>query len=194
MKIIGNTFGMGLPKPNLMQADPKKGDYVHGKEEFLSEAGGGVTSWNDLKDKPFGDEGGSGEVEIFSQTVEGFALGTDGVYGASMTAPFTLAEGDTYRVSWDGMEYTYVGTDMDGVIGVGNLEGDPLGLAIVPGVNIGLDFDLLAIITVSDKPSHDITIYHVTGGVKTLDAKYLPMDAIDARIDAYMEKALGGDY
>ncbi len=34
MKIIGNTVGMGLPKPNLMQTDPSKGDYVKGKEEI----------------------------------------------------------------------------------------------------------------------------------------------------------------
>jgi hypothetical protein len=34
-KIIGNTVGMGLPKPNLMQTDSTKGDYVKGKEEFL---------------------------------------------------------------------------------------------------------------------------------------------------------------
>lgn len=40
MKIIGNTVGMGLPKPNLMQDDPNKGDYVHGKEEFLEQANG----------------------------------------------------------------------------------------------------------------------------------------------------------
>lgn len=33
-KIIGNTVGTPLPKPNLMQNDPKKGDYVKGKEEF----------------------------------------------------------------------------------------------------------------------------------------------------------------
>ena len=32
MKIIGNTVGMGLPKPNLMQTDPSKGDYVAGKD------------------------------------------------------------------------------------------------------------------------------------------------------------------
>lgn len=38
-KIIGNTVGMGLPKPNLMQTDPTKGDYVWGKEEFLAQAG-----------------------------------------------------------------------------------------------------------------------------------------------------------
>lgn len=37
MKIIGNTVGMGLPKPNLMQTDPSKGDYVKGKEEFLKD-------------------------------------------------------------------------------------------------------------------------------------------------------------
>ena len=37
MKIIGNTVGMGLPKPNLTQTNPKKGDYVKGKDEFVSE-------------------------------------------------------------------------------------------------------------------------------------------------------------
>ena len=41
MKIIGNPVGTPLPKPNLMQQNPKKGDYVHGKEEFLSGVGGG---------------------------------------------------------------------------------------------------------------------------------------------------------
>jgi hypothetical protein len=44
-KIIGNTVGMGLPKPNLMQTDPSKGDYVKGKEKFLEQvqSGGIVT-------------------------------------------------------------------------------------------------------------------------------------------------------
>ena len=41
MKIIGNTVGTPLPKPNLMQTDPKKGDYVKGKEEFVEQVGGG---------------------------------------------------------------------------------------------------------------------------------------------------------
>lgn len=34
-KIIGATVGSPLPKPNLMQTDPAKGDYVKGKEGFL---------------------------------------------------------------------------------------------------------------------------------------------------------------
>lgn len=33
--IIGNPVGTGLAKSNLMQNDPTKGDYVHGKEEFI---------------------------------------------------------------------------------------------------------------------------------------------------------------
>ena len=32
MKIIGNTVGTTMPKPNLMQTDPTKGDFVKGKE------------------------------------------------------------------------------------------------------------------------------------------------------------------
>ena len=31
MRIIGNTVGTTMPKPNLMQDDPSKGDYVKGK-------------------------------------------------------------------------------------------------------------------------------------------------------------------
>ena len=37
MKIIGNTVGTSLPKPNMMQTDPSKGDYVKGKEEFVQQ-------------------------------------------------------------------------------------------------------------------------------------------------------------
>ena len=43
MKIIGNTVGTTLPKPNLMQDDPRKGDFVKGRKEFLEQVpGGGV--------------------------------------------------------------------------------------------------------------------------------------------------------
>ena len=54
-KIIGNTVGMGLPKPNLMQTDPTKGDYVKGKEEFLAQAGSG-SGQNDYVLPVGGDE------------------------------------------------------------------------------------------------------------------------------------------
>lgn len=31
MKIIGNTIGTTLPKPNFAQTDPTKGDYIRNK-------------------------------------------------------------------------------------------------------------------------------------------------------------------
>ena len=37
-KIIGNTVGMGLPKPDMRQTDPTKGDYVKGKEAYVNDA------------------------------------------------------------------------------------------------------------------------------------------------------------
>ena len=41
MKIVGNTVGTTMPRPNLMQTDPQKGDYVHGREEFLEQVPSG---------------------------------------------------------------------------------------------------------------------------------------------------------
>ena len=40
-KIIGVTVGSPLPKSNLMQTDPTKGDYVKGRKEFLEEINSG---------------------------------------------------------------------------------------------------------------------------------------------------------
>ena len=36
-KIIGNTVGTTLPKPNLEQTDPRKGDYVKGKASYAKQ-------------------------------------------------------------------------------------------------------------------------------------------------------------
>ena len=36
-KIIGVTVGSPLPKSNLMQTDPSKGDYVKGRDEFVEQ-------------------------------------------------------------------------------------------------------------------------------------------------------------
>lgn len=36
-KIIGVTVGSPLPKPDLTQTDPTKGDYVKGKKEFIKQ-------------------------------------------------------------------------------------------------------------------------------------------------------------
>lgn len=51
MKIIGNTVGTPLPKPDLMQNDPTKGDFVNGREEFAKQFG--AATWDELEGKPF---------------------------------------------------------------------------------------------------------------------------------------------
>ena len=40
-RIYGNTVGTTMPKPDLMQDNPNKGDFVKGKEEFLQSIGVG---------------------------------------------------------------------------------------------------------------------------------------------------------
>ena len=40
-EIYGNTTSINLKKPDLTQDDPKKGDYVKGKDEFVKQFGGG---------------------------------------------------------------------------------------------------------------------------------------------------------
>lgn len=47
-KIIGVTVGSPLPKPNLMQNDPAKGDYVKGKEEFVEQLNAGGVSQEEI--------------------------------------------------------------------------------------------------------------------------------------------------
>lgn len=56
-KIIGITVGSTLPKPNLMQDDPKRGDFVHGKEKIpdkvsqLENDSGYLTEHQDISGK-----------------------------------------------------------------------------------------------------------------------------------------------
>lgn len=45
MKIVGNTVGMGLPKPDLRQTNAKKGDYIYGKSEFLAQIKGVIEEY-----------------------------------------------------------------------------------------------------------------------------------------------------
>ena len=39
MKIIGNTVGTPLPKPDFKQTDPTKGDYIKNKPEITGAFG-----------------------------------------------------------------------------------------------------------------------------------------------------------
>lgn len=52
MKIVGNTVGTTIPKPNWEQADPSKGDYIYNKPKVMDGEDGytpvrGVDYWTE---------------------------------------------------------------------------------------------------------------------------------------------------
>lgn len=64
--------------------------------------GGGVSSWNDLTDKPFGDM-----EELLPETAFQF----DSAMGLFFTpTAIDFRYGETYKVKWNGVEYTTVAT------------------------------------------------------------------------------------
>lgn len=92
--------------------------------EFLPEGiGGGVTSWNDLENKPFGEE--VQIVELFPETLltESIEM-RDPTWVVPMDGE-SLIVGETYVVRWNGVEYECVCQDLstkgDSISGLGNL-------------------------------------------------------------------------
>lgn len=111
-----------------------------------------------------------------------------GCFETTLIAPANLMLGETYIVYWDGARYECACHDgsslMEGAVFVGN--GSPFGL---PSNNepfiIGTPDDksgfMFLSMTDTEPTVHSVRIYKVE-------------NIIDARIDAYMEEALGGDY
>lgn len=221
MKIIGVTVGTTAKRPNFSQTNPKKSDYIRNNPfpqiteedegKFLRASGGsfvleevdagGVSSWNDLTDKPFGEE--TGKAYLFEETqCDGFEYNSNfGAYQYVIApSPFALTLGETYKVIWDGTEYECAAQDMSVVapdgVGLGNLSivggagnGEPFVIGYSGGGVSFFAFDAAA--------SHTVGIYQESTTVKKIDIKYLPAEIyteIDNRIDKYIEEALGGDY
>lgn len=107
--------------------------------------GGGASSWNDLADKPFGEdaEGNITKLDnkyldilekrelkktVLGETTYTFTFLSDlGAFGKNvMPAPCTLTLGETYTVTWDGEKYVCETQDAsalfgDSAVGLGNL-------------------------------------------------------------------------
>lgn len=91
-KIIGNTVGTTLPKPNLNQTDPTKGDYVKGKEEFAQQY---VRSVNGATP----DE--NGNVEVAAQVHPDMAQ-NDSTKADYVKNRTHWEEGAQVTIEWDG--------------------------------------------------------------------------------------------
>lgn len=137
-----------IGEPIIHKIDPKY---------LPDDIGGGVSSWNDLTDKPFGEE-----AQIFAQDVT--------LSDASLIGYFGLTLGDTYIVTYDGHEYKLVCFDDNGCNTIGapydNYEDYPF--------CIWMDNDGTNKVQINcgDTDTHIVSMKGIL--TKTIDQKYLP--------------------
>lgn len=119
-------------------------------------AGGGVSSWNDIPDRPFG------ETEVVILEEQELAFNAEmGMCMASISVPLNV--GDTLRIKYDGSLYECEVRTVNGNIGFGNKAlmgmdndtGEPFGGAYADGTLMLLPADMTA-------PSHTVEIAVVT--------------------------------
>lgn len=106
--------------------------------------------------------------EIFApRTLEGFSLTSYGFYGYQDIGLFSLEEGQSYIVSWDGTEYLCTGmSGFDGeypFIAIGNkaaifqeVTGEPFAITYMPGQEVNFFFSL------DTSESHTVAVYKAT--------------------------------
>jgi hypothetical protein len=213
-KIRGNTVGTPLPRTDFNQTDPNKADYLRGRGKIVQTVngvapdengnvdvpGGGVSSWNDLTDKPFYEESSTETllVETEYPVQVNPALGCYAHTLAGM--PFTFVDGKAYKIHWDNEEYvrtafSFTSADGSACVAVGNPiasggESNNDSFAII----VDTTHKYVHFCSLESLDSHKVAIYQDTTVVKTIDAKFLPMDAIDGRIEQYINEALEGEY
>ena len=138
------------------------------KKYLPDDIGAGVASWNDLQDRPFGEEI---EKVILVETF------TD-EYGEETPNrnrfELTLEEGKSYIVNWDEVEYEcvcFVDTWDRLVIGNAFLmeTGDDTNEPFLIGIQEGDSF-----VKARVGGEHTLSISSITETIKTLDEKYLP--------------------
>ena len=146
-----------------------------------SGSGGGVTSWNDLTDRPFGEV----KETIIPQGEYVFEY-IDGSGACMFPYSANLQVGDTASVHWDGTEYVTYISAVYGQIMLGNLAivgaddtGEPF-CAIVTGDGLVV-LDLVATETVTRSISVTAT------STKKLDTKY-----VNAGITVYITDSGSG--
>lgn len=133
---------------------------------------GGVSSWNDLTDKPFGEETTVKEVlaecqPVYSEDMDGMSIFTE-------EREIDLTVGAEYIVNWNGVDYVCVAKETaDGDVYLGNGmaftgddSGEPFMVAVVPSIGLQfIDFDGSTTLTIS--------IRQETKTIKTIDPKYI---------------------
>lgn len=164
---------------------------------------GGVSSWNDLTDKPFGEETGVIFEGTFQDVLEdtngdGTNDAWEGIAFIEDTSDATLIVGKNYTVTWDGVEYECKCFIAEGLPVVGNA-------IVMGGTNNGAPFVIARdtvnlygvgkawIASLVESPT-DLTISGtysckiVLNDVKTINPEYLPIPFFgDVRTDIFPE-------
>lgn len=116
----------------VAQAEPEGYDCQYNVPDRPAKAVGGVSSWNDLTDKPdtlaYVEEGGM--VEILPECQPTYSEGDGGFVAAPTSIPMG---GDTCIVNWNGAEYTCVAQDCSAMMPGAVLLGDGANLGISGG-------------------------------------------------------------
>lgn len=143
-------------------------------EKFLKQYGGGsggVTSWNDLTDKPFGEVTTVKEVLAECQP----EFNSDGGAFVLASAP-DIVVGKTYIVSWNGVDYSCVAQGGTSLWGVGNLEtfglignGEPFAIACMQDA----DVVTCGIVPLDGSTTLTISIRQEVTEVKKISGKYV---------------------
>lgn len=130
--------------------------------EWVEVGGAGVSSWNDLTDRPFCMED---VVLVETTTIET----TEDELFVNGAISINLEVGQTYKVIWDGNEYECVceniGCPVIGNVALGGFESDsnePFSISTYEGVTT---------VNTSEPGSHTVSVIGQT--VKTLESKYL---------------------
>lgn len=187
-------------------------------EELKNNSGesgsGGVSSWNDLTDKPFYYKSEwVTYVEDFSITSTPVGLLDGSGYGYFLPVSEEIynvfnVEGRTAKFKLDGTEYEstsklvnregvqgFVYGNSDALLGTGNT-GEPF--VMIPGwaSNAGTITYWLLIAFVNDtvETAHVCGLSTLVENIKKLDAKFHDDDHIRSIVDEVINEALGGDY
>lgn len=135
------------------------------------ENGNVALAYDDLENKPFGEE--TGVVELMPET----PVTVTGSGNDALPAVMVFEMGKTYIVTWDGTEYECEPFDLQGLVAIGNA-------GLIPGeTDNGMPFLMTYVATVgmtgvvADAGTYTISIKTYATTIKTIDPKYLPEGA-----------------